>query len=329
MERDVFDPQYLERYLFGYTPGDHTQAWLTGDPVAVHFDADHIEQLANRYGHDVVLRCRRTDTPPGRPDDEPEELSGFVLLTAVSLAKVADSRLFFGAVSAAVAGGMCDLPRTGGASLGGLPRLEPGATYDLAVAFPRSGEADGGAALPGVVFTTSRWKTPDDLLEALGFEQQPGRRASDLPVVPTGTFDPTDTVGDLLVQRALAQLGVERWPAATDARTVALWSREGDRWLLAGVLLAAPEPIHRPEVAGVARLTVDTLSCPGGSFRAPLRDGTGSRLLYRATQPFQPAGPLELKGAQQRPLADAPPPPPAPFALRADIGAVPRFAEDL
>ena len=328
-KRDVFDPRYLERYLLGYTPGDHTQAWLTDDPVAVHFDADHIEQLAERYGHDVVLRCRRTDTPPGRPDDEPQEFSSFVLLTALSLAKVADSRLFLGVVSAALADGMCDLPRTGGASLGGLPRLEPAATYDLAVAFPLSGETGGGAALPGVVFTTSRWATPDDLLKALGFDQSPGRRPGDMPVAPTGTFDPGDTVGDLLVERALVQLGVERWPAATDARTTALWSRAGDSWLLAGLLLDAPEPIHRPAVAGVARLTVDALSCPGGSFRTPLRDGGGTRLLFRATQPFRPTGPLELAGAQQRLLADAPPPPPAPFALRADIGGTPRFAEDL
>jgi hypothetical protein len=327
--RDAFDARYLERYLLGYTPGDHAHAWFTGDPVAAHFDADHIAQLADRYGHDVVLRCRRTDTPPGAPDDDPAEFSLFVLLTAMSLAKEADRRLFLGEVAVALASGLCELPRTGGASVGGVAPLAPAATYDLAVSFPPSGAQGGGPALPGVVFTTSRWATADDLLTGLGFQQQPGQRALDLSVQPSGDFDPQERVGDLLVERALAQLGVERWPVPTDARTTALWSHSGDSWLLTAVLLDAPEPIHREDVAGVARLTIEALSCAGGTFREPLRDRSGTRVLFRASSPFPPTGSLELTGAQQRLFADRPPSAREPFLLRAELGPTPRFAGDL
>jgi hypothetical protein len=328
-QRDVFDARYLERYLLGYTPGDHTQAWFTSDPVAAHFDADHIAQLADRYGHDILLRCRRTDTPPGAPDDEPPEFSILVLLTAMSLAKEADRRLFLGDVAVALVGGLCELPRTGGASMGGIAPLAPAATYDLGVSFPRSNVGSGGPSLPGVVFTTSRWASGDALLKDLGFEQQLGRRARDLPVQPSGVFDARERVGDLLVERALAQLGVERWPAPADARTTALWTQGNDKWLVAGVLLDAPEPIHRESVAGAARLTLEALSCPGGVFLEPLRDQSGTRVLFRATSPFPPSGPLELTGAQQRLLADAPANAPVPFSLRADLGSAPRFEDDL
>ena len=194
---------------------------------------------------------------------------------------------------------------------------------------PIIGGAADAEALRGVTFTTSRWRDPNALLAALRFGASPGEPVLDVPAVAPGALP--QGIGDDLVQEALRRFGLERWPAATAARSVALWTQAGAAapWLLAGVLLEAPEPIHRPHVGGVARLTVDSLTCAGGGFLAPIKDRAGTRLLFPASQPFTPAGPLELRGAEQPFVVAGQPPAPAAFAVRAAIGAGPRFAEDL
>jgi hypothetical protein len=95
------------------------------------------------------------------------------------------------------------------------------------------------------------------------------------------------------------------------------------------VLLEAPEPIHRPDVGGVARLTIDSLACGGQFFGGPIRDRAGTRFLFPAVPPFPPGGPLELRGAQQPFVVAGLPPAPTTFVFQASIATTPRFAEDL
>ena len=81
-------------------------------------------------------------------------------------------------------------------------------------------------------------------------------------------------------QRALSALGLEGWPLATVPRLSRLWVRDaGAGWLLAGLMIESPEPIHRP-----GRLTVSLAlkSAAGGetSFDIGRSDRSGSRLIH-------------------------------------------------
>jgi len=65
----------------------------------------------------------------------------------------------------------------------------------------------------------------------------------------------------------------------------------GAGWLLAGLMIESPEPIHRP-----GRLTVSLAlkSAAGGetSFDIGRSDRSGSRLIHLASRPFQVNDPL-------------------------------------
>ena len=294
-----FDPAYLERYLAGYTPGDHTRDWFLQDPVAAHFRFDHVAELAKRYKRDLTVWVRRTDTPPGTPDDQGQVFVTLLWMQKPSLLYTVDSRL---ALLAANPPGECRIPTAGG-SVGGKPLLEPLGTYDLSVRFPPQGVQPSAAdrALPGIVFTTSRFGRPQDLLGAFG-------TARDVPVLLAGIGG--TAVGDAALEAALAQLGLAGRAQPRDPTASALWARAGDGWLLAGVLLESPEPLERPgpppseaDPAPAARLKLDGVSCPGGAFGASRRNVSATRVLYLSPAPFPPTGDLTITAVALAPLS--------------------------
>ncbi len=318
-----FDPAYLERYLAGYTPEDHTRDWFLKDAVAAHFRFDHVAELAKRYKHDLTVWVRRTDTPPGEPDDLGQPFSILKVMQQPSLLYTVDSRL---ALLAAEPPGECRIPTPGG-SVGGPPLLEPLGTYDLSVRFPPQGVTPSAAdrALPGIVFTTSRFERPQDLLRAFG-------TARDVPVVPAGIGG--TAVGDAALEAALAELGLAGRTQPRDPTASALWAPAGDFWLLAGVLLESPEPLERPgpppseaDQNPAARLSLDGVSCPGGSLDVSRRNFSSTRVLYLSPAPFPPTGDLTISAAALAPLSPLGTPP-TPISVTCRLARFPVFALD-
>jgi hypothetical protein len=347
--RDLFDPAYLQRYVLGFTPRDRTQNWFCDDPVSGHFKVDYIAQFVKLYGRDLELQCRRTDTPPERPGLlQRFPAADLVKLTDPWRANASDRRLIERDVSPR---GNCPLPGAG-ATLPGKPLLEPLGTYDLAIVFPTPGVEGSGNVIPGVVFTTSRWRNAGELLLGLGFVRSgqtavpafgDGDVAISQPALPAGEF-----VGDAQFEATMAGLGLSRWPLPpTNAlrrllsigpvspgvpagRTSLLWTKTASGWRLVGALLEALEPIHRPARAPgeIARLSIVGISHAGVAFSTVVRDASGSRILFVSSSPISAESSLELIVDEQAiPVG-------APNAVVRNsyflsINSAPRFAEEI
>ncbi|TGS93952.1 hypothetical protein EN820_46775 [bacterium M00.F.Ca.ET.177.01.1.1] len=329
--KDRFDPVYLERYILSWMPQDKSRHWFLDDPVGVQLEVNHVPDLAAAYDHDTVVRVHRTDPTKGRPD--PFEVQDFgksnIWQAAVSLLHPeSDLRLH----AASIVAGACPYPSPG-ATLGGRPKLQPLSDYELSLAFPFLDSANsgltGGTTIRGGVFGTSRYATPNDLLADLGFGT--GTLAGDIEVkrFAAGAGDVT---ADGAVQRALGALGLGRLAPVREARSIALWTKVGPAWALHGVLLEAPEPIHRPDALGLAnfggRIKVNAMRCGGNAFEAVLRSSSGDRLLFLTGNPFAPAASLNLAVTMQSiPLESTTAAADGVFAC--PISASPAFAEDL
>jgi hypothetical protein len=64
------------------------------------------------------------------------------------------------------------------------------------------------------------------------------------------------------------------------------------RWLLAGLMIESPEPVHRPGRLDLAGLAVKIGAGPEVAFDVRRRDRSGARLIYLASQPFQVNNPV-------------------------------------
>lgn len=329
--RDRFDPAYLERYILSWMPQDKSRYWFLDDPVGVQLEVNHVPDLAAVYDHDTVVRVHRTDATKGRPD--PFEVQDFgkanIWQAAVSLLHPeSDLRLH----AASIVAGACPYASPG-ATLGGHPKLQPLSDYELSLAFPFLDSANsgltGGTTIRGGIFGTSRYATPNDLLADLGFDA--ATIAGDIEVkrFAAGAGDVT---ADGAVEHALGALGLGRLAPVREARSVALWTKVGPAWALHGVLLEAPEPIHRPDTLGLAnfggRIKVNTMHCGGHVFEAVLRSSSGDRLLFLTNDPFAPAASLSLAVTMQSiPLESTTAA--ADGVLACPISLSPAFAEDL
>jgi hypothetical protein len=135
---------------------------------------------------------------------------------------------------------------------------------------------------------------------------------------------------DHAYQNALAALGLEGWPATVKPRLSRLWAVNGvGRWLLAGLMIESPEPIHRPGrlLLSASSLTLET-GGPVVAFGIYRRDRSGSRLIYLTATPFQIASPpamarLVLSATSQRGGG-----PGVPLIGKLTLPAAPAFAED-
>jgi len=300
---DRFDPTYLERYLLGYVPGDGTRFWYHADPVAASFSRNHITALAARYGYDMLLRLRRTDTPPEAPAQPGPVTPRLVALIGAWQLARADQRLHALALGSS---GNCRRPGVG-VSLVPDIALEPSATYDLTTWFRKHGQTSGGRGLPGVVFTTSRYASALEQYADLGFVAAGTTgMASDLAVAAPTTLPPPGA-GDGLFARVLRELGLDLRPAPR-ARTSALWIHNGSGWVLSGVLLESPEPLERKDMGrgpGDAPPRVRmTWAGAVSTFDQVWRDSSGCRVLLRTTAPAVPQFGLRMTIEENRPSAN-------------------------
>ena len=336
--QDKFEVSSLQRYLLGYTPTDRVANYYPDDPVGAHFSVDHVGALAMKYQHRISLVLQRTDLPPGSPPQPPAAIAA-VLAELWADAKdqqlVVDQRK----LELAVLSG-CPVPLRG-STLGGPAGLVPGATYDLAVQVPKTG-ADLGIALPGVVFTTSRYRNPREQVSALGFAApQNGATTGDLPTpsLDLTSVPATDGDTDSVLAVFLDQLGLGLWEPDPDGACTLLWSRpDAGPWRLGGVLLESPEPLERP-----GRLRLGALDCMSVPFDVVRRNATGTRVLYLTRTPVVPRRcrvgpitwlpPLLSLSVLEHPAATSPvaatTPPQTSFVLRAVVPTSPAFAEEL
>ncbi|TQM37013.1 hypothetical protein [Pseudonocardia cypriaca] len=270
------DPAALTRYLSGYTPGDRTLGWYLDDPLAAHFAHDHVPALAQAYGFGIDLALRRTDDPPHRPAAPPP---GWLALGATVTELLEPGvlppwlRRYLDEPAA------CPVPPAG-LSVQADPGLAPRATYDLAVALI----GPGSPRLPGITFTTSRYRNPAAQLAELGF---PGTVTGHLPVDPavlphTGTT--SDAALATVLETGIRWPGVEpeeqAWaPVGETGRSTALWAADGVDGAggVIGILLESPEPLFRPGRAELTGLA---------GFPVAVRDRSGCRVLFCTRAPL-------------------------------------------
>lgn len=321
---DSFDPTYLQRYIQSWQPIDKSTNWFASDPVAVHFSVDHVADLAAAYKHTLRLVARRTDPDPQQ--DPPLTMFDLATLFVGAVSKfAAPSDL---ALLDLVTQGPCPYP-VPGASIGGPVLLDPQHQYELFLEFPRTDDPDLRARIPGVVFTTSRYGDPAAMLAALHLSPGPDLPAphGDLPVDLVAAVPGVQT-GDAPLQQALTGLGLERRSPVRTARSTALWCRTGGQWQLHGLLLEAPEPIHRDDTLDLkgfgGRIRVDSLTTgAGASFGTQIRSGTGDRVLFLTT-PFISGGPLSLQVTEQD-ITTGVPGPPTALTYRTAIASAPAW----
>jgi hypothetical protein len=282
--QDRFDPQMLARLLAGYTPAQSERDRFRHDPLQVHFSAAHAAVLAKAYGYELKIGLRRVDAPG--QDGEEQTLDGLWLAIAASaqLGLVDTLRLNLALAAA------CPVPKPG-ATLQADAELAPEAWYEV-FTLVRAIDADLlDGRLAGTTFRTSRWRTPDEMVGALGFTTAPSAATGDLEVRMVPALA-TALADDLRLEAALDALGLDGWPPADVPRTSLLWHADGGGgatpWHFAGVLVESPEPIDRPGRCEVLGLGVQP---EGGATPIDLRrsDRNRSRLLFLAQQPFVPS----------------------------------------
>jgi hypothetical protein len=289
-KRDIFRPEMLARYLAGYEPAQSEESRFCDDPLRAHFLADHVAALAKAYGFELEVAVRRVD----RAGDEHAEPSFLIPSWAF-----ATNPAFLTAVDQirygyALASG-CDTP-TPGSTASVTAALEPLAWYEV---FLHARSAEAGFAhgqLDGVTFRTSRWRSPADMLAGLGFASA-GHDArnvvtGDLAVKIPGAGLEVGVDDDGAFIGALESLGLPGWPLADGPRVSRLWTDGGNgAWLLAGLLIESPEPVHRPGRVEITAVTATDAAGNEASLNLARRDRSGSRLLFVAH------GPVTLPGA--------------------------------
>ena len=240
LRQDSFNPDMLARHLAGYTPAQSEPFRFCDDPLQAHFTVAHVASLAAAYGYDLRIGVRRVDAP-GAEGDPKFPLTSLVAMAATHLLRPAD-RLRVDAALRAV----CPMPLPG-ATLQALEPLVPQAWYEVFVDLPGAGGlADG--RLPGTTFRTSRWRSPGEMVTALGFGPAPAPATGDVVVTMVADLVTGDVIrSDADFQRAMDELGLDGWPVAEQPRTSLLWTDLGDgAWGLFGLLVESPEPVIRP-----------------------------------------------------------------------------------
>ena len=282
LRQDSFNPDMLARHLAGYTPAQSETFRFCDDPLQAHFTVAHVASLAAAYGYDLRIGVRRVDAP-GAEGDPKFPLTSLVAMAATHLLRPADRLRVDAALRAA-----CPMPRPG-ATLQALEPLVPQAWYEVFVDVPGAGGlADG--RLPGTTFRTSRWRSPGEMVTALGFGPAPAPATGDVVVTMVADLVTGDVIrSDADFQRAMDELGLDGWPVAEQPRTSLLWTDLGDgAWGLFGLLVESPEPVIRPGRCGVLAPTA-----AGGAAVMHLAacDRTGARLLFTSGSVQPPTAP--------------------------------------
>ncbi|MBL8702082.1 MAG: hypothetical protein JNK67_27105 [Alphaproteobacteria bacterium] len=271
-----FDARDIERYLIGIEPADGRGAHFTDDPIWVHFDCGHVEQLLEIYGRELVIEVRRTDPPPQATPElltnatAPLEVEMAWLDPAAHLAATGDRRL-----NEAILTAPCLIPKAapfGGASAAVTMALQPDAGYDLTILARKVGDRP---VVRATRFRTSRYAGPDELIAALGYRV--GGVAPYLPddhVIPDGMTMASGTglvEGDIALDDALMSIGADTLPLPLrKARSYAMWRRDGGSWKLEGLLVDSLEALKRERtiVAAGGQPNLGTRIAPLRGFAA-------------------------------------------------------------
>jgi hypothetical protein len=287
-KQDVFLPEMIERYLAGYDPAQSEEFRFCDDPLRAHFHQDHVAALAHAYGFLMKVAVRRVDKA-GAEYASPLLLQPlWAFATDPGYLSPVDQLRYKYAVESACAG------PTPGATASVLTPLEPEAWYEVYVlAQSENGDFEDGR-LPGVTFRTSRWRKPEEMFAGLGFPTA-GEPAPASLIVGDLVINSPAAVGAAVVegddqayQRALQSLGLEGWPIAASARLSRLWVADADgSWLLAGIMIESPEPIHRPGRLDLTGLVFQTGAGAPVSFDIRRRDRSGSRLICLTSGPIR------------------------------------------
>lgn len=280
----TFTPEYLDRYLQGYTLPDRARFVFTADPPAAILTAPHVAELATAYGRDLRLTMLRTDRHAAALVKTPVLVGISALLDGRIIDPVAIAAQTFG----------CPLPPSQ-VSAAWPTKLQPSTPYEMSVAFPPTGKTASAASprLRPVAFTTSAFAGPQELVASLGFTRSTLKKVTVL-AVPTGHLAVADpavrpAVGtrhtDDELEAALAALGLPPAPpAAATPRSSVLWSRADDgSWCVQGVLLEATEPMLRTEGTTAGdRMALTAASLGGGELPICRWDSSGTRVLWLA-----------------------------------------------
>ena len=247
----VFDARDVSRYLIAVEPADGRSWQFTDDPIWIHFDNGHVEQLLSLYGRELEIEVRRTDPPP---QPTPELLTAVLAPLTVAMTWLALPGELqptgYQRLNEAILRAPClgEGSPMGGASVAALVDLEPDADYDLRVLAARTGDTDPAVVL-ATRFHTSRYGNPRALLDALGYPV--GMDGPFLPgdlLIPEGMTLPTGAfaVSDAELDAALAAVDADTWPLPTRrSATQVLWRFAADHWQIEGVMIDSLEPLQR------------------------------------------------------------------------------------
>ena len=302
----LFDARDIERYVVAVEPVDGRLLQFTDDPIWVHLDAGHVQQLLELYGRSLVIEVKRTDPPP---QPSPELLASALAPIELTLAlydQSADTqpegyrRINAALGDPGVAPCVPSGAPMGGTSIAVTGDLAPDADYDLNLVAPKASDRP---VVLATRFRTSHFATPRALVDALGYE---GATAPFLPddlVIPDGMAFPAGAFveGDAALDAALAAIDAETLPLPTaGARSYVAWSFDAIAgWRVEGLIVDSPEPLRRlatvVDASGVA--SQGTRMAPlsatiGGATLSPFRaNARWTRVVFRPSAPVAVASP--------------------------------------
>ncbi|XKE46151.1 hypothetical protein LG302_03145 [Halomonas organivorans] len=314
LNEHLFDVRDISRHLTAVEPADGRACHFLDDALWVHFDAGHMEQLAQRYGRELTLEVRRTDPPP-QPD--PASLADRLAALPGEFGwSHSPPQLLepgYRRINEAAAAAPClpDEPIVGGASLHARFALEPQAMYDFSLIAPRhdaSGEPIDARTVSATRFVTSRYANPLQLLEHLGY--YPGDPAPYRPddiILPAGAALPggAEEVSDSLFDELLRDMQADTLPLPTSTPvSYVVWRQDGAQWRIEGLLVDSLEPLMRittvlqddDRAEIVTRCDVRHAEVDGHTLSLHRSNERHTRVFLKADSPFTlAAGSHELR----------------------------------
>jgi hypothetical protein len=280
-DENVFDPRALIRHVLRFTPAENSPPHLLDDPLQVDLQIDHMETLLAKYNRVLALKVRRTNPPPASvPPNTPLPDTNFVrhdTALPLELLEASDLRFY-----QAVLTSTCVPPiDPEGTSIQLDANLVPGGEYDLLFVAPPTAQPESDSILIGRVhFRASRYRNPEELFSALGFEADPNPTSAGDVVVDAAAPSDVQPAGDRAMDETLLALGLDPWPLPKQPRTSILWLNDAGDWKLAGVLLEGDEPLVRGARIGIDSATLGSLTL------LPVRqNAAGTRMLLAPPAP--------------------------------------------
>lgn len=302
----VFDARDVNRYLLRVEPADGRTVHFTGDPIWVHFDIGHVEQLLAQYGRKLKIEVKRTDPPP---QDSPALLQALLeplepLVTPIWAAGPIELMpKGYQRINEAVLAAFClpDIPIVGGASLIGKYDLQPEAMYDFNLLAPKTDGTDP-VVVSATRFVTSRYANPNALMEGLGYAitGQSPYSVDDILMVTPVTLTGDMEVSDSLLDGLLRSLGVDTLPLPrTRAISYIVWHFSSGQWFIDGLLLDSLESLNRTGAVQTATGSAIATRCKVQSAQIQAEMLTVYRANENWTRVFlKPVSPFNLAVGQ-------------------------------